>query len=135
MTQRASGPFDVKLTPLAPEAGMEGTDIGRMVFDKKFHGDLQATSQGQMLSIRNMTLGSGGYVAMERVTGTLHGRAGTFALQHSGTMTRGEPHLDLTVVPDSGTGELTGLTGAMKIIIADGKHSYEFDYTLPSGQT
>ncbi len=135
MTKRASGPFDVKLTPMTSDAGAEDSDIGRMTLDKQFHGDLQATSKGQMLSIRNMSLGSGGYVAMERVHGTLHGRTGTFALQHSGTMTRGVPHLDLTVVPDSGTGELTGLSGAMRIIIAEGKHSYEFDYTLPSGQT
>ncbi|MFP2904423.1 DUF3224 domain-containing protein [Pyxidicoccus sp. 3LFB2] len=131
MTKRASGPFDVKLTPMAPDAESEGADIGRMLLDKRFHGDLDGTSKGQMLSMRFLDVGSGGYVAMERVTGTLHGRAGTFALQHSGTMVRGAPSLSLTVVPDSGTGQLQGLTGAMKIIITEGRHSYEFDYALP----
>ena len=131
MTKRASGPFDVKLTPMAPEADAGDSDIGRMTLDKTFHGDLQATSKGQMLSIRNMSVGSGGYVAMERVRGTLHGRTGTFALQHSGTMTRGAPRLSVTVVPDSGTGQLTGLAGAMSILITEGRHSYELDYTLP----
>ena len=102
-----------------------------MTIDKQFHGDLEATSKGQMLAFSTDVKGSAGYVAMEQVNGTLHGRTGTFVLQHSGTMTRGAPQLSLTVVPDSGTGELVGLAGKMNIIIADGKHSYEFDYTLP----
>jgi len=102
-----------------------------MTIDKQFHGDLEATSKGQMLAFSTEVKGSAGYVAMEQVNGTLRGRNGTFVLQHSGTMTRGAPQLIVTVVPDSGTGELTGLTGKMNIIIADGKHSYEFDYTLP----
>lgn len=135
MTKRASGPFDVKLTPMPPEPGTEAAAIGRMSLDKKFHGDLEATSLGQMLAIRSPVEGSAGYVAMERVTGTLHGRSGTFALQHSGTMTRGASHLTLTVVPDSGTGQLEGLSGSMKIIITGGKHSYELDYALPSDET
>jgi hypothetical protein len=101
-----------------------------MTIDKQFHGDLEATSKGQMLAISSEVKGSAGYVAMERVTGTLQGRTGTFALQHSGTMTRGVPQLLITVVPDSGTGQLVGLTGKMTINIVDGKHSYVFEYTL-----
>lgn len=135
MTKHASGPFDVKLTPMPPDAGAEASAIGRMTLDKQFHGDLAATSKGQMLAVRTPVDGSAGYVAMERVTGTLHGRTGTFALQHSGTMTRGAQQLTLTVVPDSGTGQLEGLSGSMRIIITEGKHSYEFDYALPSGET
>jgi hypothetical protein len=102
-----------------------------MSIDKQFHGDLEATSKGQMLTAGTEVQGSAGYVAIERVSGTLGGRSGTFALQHSGTMTRGEPQLSITVVPDSGTGQLVGLAGTMLITIADGKHSYGFDYTLP----
>jgi hypothetical protein len=105
--------------------------MGRMTIDKQFHGDLEATSKGQMLTAMTETKGSAGYVAVERVTGRLHGRSGTFALQHSGTMTRGVPQLTITVVPDSGTGQLVGLTGKMMINITDGKHSYDFEYTLP----
>ena len=101
-----------------------------MSIDKQFHGDLEASSKGQMLSMLSSVKGSAGYVAMERVTGTLHGHSGTFALQHTGSMNRGEPSLNITVVPDSGTGDLAGLTGKMEIIIADGKHSYVFDYAL-----
>jgi hypothetical protein len=102
-----------------------------MSIDKQFHGDLEATSKGQMLAAGTEVQGSAGYVAIERVSGTLGGRSGTFALQHSGTMTRGEPQLIITVVPDSGTGQLVGLAGTMTITIADGKHQYGFDYTLP----
>lgn len=130
MTKRASGPFDVKLIPMAPDAEAGDMGLGRLLLDKRFHGDLEATSKGQMLSARTPVENSAGYVALERVSGTLHGRSGTFVLQHSGTMTRGAPQLSVTVVPDSGTGELTGLAGSMKIHIADGKHSYELEYTL-----
>jgi Protein of unknown function (DUF3224) len=105
--------------------------LGRMSIDKQFHGELDATSKGEMLTGMTPTKGSAGYVAMERVTGTLKGRNGTFILQHSGTMNRGVPTLSVTVVPDSGTGELAGLTGSMNIIITEGKHSYDFTYTLP----
>ena len=135
MTKRASGAFDVKLTPMAPAAGAEASAIGWLALDKKFHGDLEATSQGQMLAVRTPVESSAGYVALERVTGSLHGRTGTFALQHSGTMTRGVSQLVLTVVPDSGTGQLEGLSGSMRIIITGGQHAYEFDYALPSGET
>jgi predicted flavoprotein YhiN len=121
----ASGTFEVKLTP------QESANIGRMSIDKQFHGDLEATSKGEMLSVMTDVKGSAGYVALERVTGTLHGKSGSFVLQHSGTMTRGEPQLSVTVVPDSGTGELTGLAGALTIKIVEKQHFYEFDYTLP----
>ena len=127
----ASGPFDVKLAPLPAYNAAEGAHLGRMSIDKQFRGDLQATSRGEMLSAMGGVKGSAGYVAVERVTGTLHGRSGSFTLQHNATMTRGAPYLNIVVVPDSGPGELTGLTGSMKIIIGDGgKHSYEFEYAL-----
>jgi len=121
MTAHAKGTFEVKLTPQAP---------GRMSIDKQFHGDLEATSKGEMLTAGTSVKGSAGYVAIEQVSGALHGRTGAFVLQHSGAMTRGVPQLTVTVVPDSGTGELEGLAGKMTIDIADGKHSYEFEYTL-----
>ena len=105
--------------------------MGRMTIDKQFHGDLEATSKGQMLTAQTDTKGSAGYVAIERVTGTLKGRSGTFVLQHTGTMNRGVPQLSITVVPDSGTGQLAGLAGKMDIKIIEGKHSYEFEYILP----
>ena len=101
-----------------------------MSLDKVFKGDLEATSYGEMLAWRSPVPGSAGYVAMERVSGSLHGRTGAFVLQHSSTLTRGAQRQSVTVVPDSGTGELTGLSGQLTIIIADGKHSYEFDYTI-----
>ncbi len=122
----ATGTFEVKLAPQTDDS-----PIARMTIDKQFHGDLEASSRGQMLSAMGEVKGSAGYVAMERVTGTLGGRAGSFVLQHTGTMNRGEPQLAVTVVPDSGTRELAGLEGKMSIRIADGKHSYEFEYTLP----
>jgi hypothetical protein len=127
---RASGTFEVKLVPQATDEGGEGATLGRMSIDKQFHGDLEATSKGEMLTAGTSVRGSAGYVAIERVSGTLHGRSGTFALQHSGTMTRGAPQLTITVVPDSGTGQLAGLAGTMAIEIADGKHSYVLEYTL-----
>jgi hypothetical protein len=132
MSGLARGPFEVKLAPQkADNAQAEGSGHGRMSIDKRFQGDLEATSQGEMLSFMSTTKGSAGYVAIERVTGSLGGRQGSFMLQHSGTMNRGAPELSITVVPDSGTGELTGLSGSMKIVITpDGKHSYEMAYTL-----
>ena len=129
VTKHASGTFDVKMNREVDEK-LEPT-IGRRSADKQFHGDLEATSKGQMLAVMTEINGSAGYVAMERVNGKLHGRNGTFALQHNGTMTRGKPYLIITVVPDSGTGELAGLSGTMTIDIVDGKHFYKFDYTLP----
>lgn len=129
MTTHARGTFEVKLSPQAPDEGHAESGISRMLLDKQFHGDLEATSQGQMLAAGSPA-SSGGYVAIERVNGTLQGRAGSFALQHSGTMTRGTPLLNITVVPDSGTGQLAGLAGRMEIQIAGGAHSYDFQYTL-----
>lgn len=131
MTTHASGSFDVKLTPLALDDKAADATLGRMSIDKQFHGDLEASSKGEMLSAGTSVKGSAGYVAIERVGGKLHGRSGTFVLQHSGTMTRGTPQLSITVVPDSGTGDLAGLAGKMTInIAADGKHSYDFEYTI-----
>ncbi len=130
MTNRASGTFEVKLNPQAPDDKVGHPTVGRMSIDKQFHGDLEATSKGQMLAVSTDVQGSAGYVAMERVTGTLHGQSGAFTLQHSGTMTRGVQQLSVTVVPDSGTGELVGLAGKMTIEIVDGEHLYGFDYTL-----
>lgn len=124
------GEFQVRLKPGALDEGGEPA-IGRMLIDKQFHGELEAVSQGQMLAFRTATEGSAGYVAMEKVNGTLGGRKGTFVLQHSGTMNRGVAGLVLTVVPDSGTDGLAGLAGQMNIEITGGKHFYTFEYTLP----
>ena len=131
MSLHATGTFTVKATPQPPDENAGGAAIGRLVLDKQFHGDLEATSKGTMLAAGTAVKGSAGYVAIELVTGTLHGHTGTFVLQHIGTMTRGVPQLSVTVVPDSGTGQLIGLSGKMSIIIVDGKHSYDFEYTLP----
>ncbi len=130
MTNHISGLFDVKMTPQAT-AENEEASIGRMLLDKQFHGDLEASSKGQMLAHMTSVKGSAGYVAMEKVTGSLQGRKGSFILQHSGTMNRGDASLILKVVPDSGTEELEGLTGDMTITITDGKHFYGFDFHLP----
>lgn len=130
---RASGTFDVTLTSEEEEKG-EGGTLGRSRIDKRFQGDLEGTSRGQMLSAVSAVKGSAGYVAIERVTGTLHGRRGTFVLQHTGTMTRGAPALTVSVVPDSSTGDLVGLTGTMTIRIVEGRHLYEFEYALPPRQ-
>jgi hypothetical protein len=130
MTLRASGTFDVKLTAQEWDDKAEKATLGRMTIDKHFHGDLEATGKGEMLTAGTSVKGSAGYVALERVSGTLQGRSGAFVLQHSATMTRGAPQLTITVVPDSGTDQLAGLTGKMTIIIADGKHSYDFEYSL-----
>src|ERR1700733_3351053 len=128
----AGGTFDVKLEPLAADDKAEGSTLGRMSIDKHFHGDLEGTSKGETLSAMTDVKGSAGYVAIERVTGTLKGRTGSFVLQHSATMTRGVPALSITVVPDSGSGQLVGLTGKMDIKINEGKNSYDFQYTLPA---
>lgn len=130
---RATGTFDVKLNPLPAYDSTPGTTLARLSLDKQFHGDLDATSKGEMLSAGTAIKNSAGYVAIERVSGTLNGQQGSFVLQHNGTMNRGAPQLSVTVVPDSGTDQLVGLSGNLAIIIApDGKHSYQFDYTLPT---
>jgi len=130
MTTRATGSFDVKITPLATDTPAEGSSLGRMSLEKQFHGDLEATSTGEMLTAGTAIKNSAGYVAIERVAGSLHGRTGTFALQHNATMARGVGALNIVVVPDSGTGELAGLSGTLSIEIAGGKHGYVFEYTL-----
>jgi Protein of unknown function (DUF3224) len=127
---KAAGTFDVRINSLPPYNTTADAKLARMSIDKQFHGDLEATSQGEMLSAGTDTKGSAGYVAIERVTGALNGRSGGFALQHNATMTRGAPYLNIVVVPDFGTGELAGLTGKMHIVIDKGKHSYEFEYSL-----
>ena len=134
MAQHARGPFEVTMTPQAPDDTPTGAAVSRLSLQKQFHGDLDATSTGQMLAVRTEIDGSAGYVAMEQVTGTLQGRRGAFALQHSGTMERGTPSLTVTVVPDSGTGQLVGLAGALAIEIVDGQHVYDLTYTLPAAE-
>jgi len=124
----AAGTFDVKLAPI----GATDSPIGGMSIGKTFHGDLQGGSVGQMLAFRSGVEGSAGYVAMERVTGTLAGKRGSFTLQHSGLMDKGAQSLTVIVVPDSGTEGLSGLAGTMNIIVTAGKHDYRFRYTLPA---
>jgi hypothetical protein len=125
---KATGPFDVKMAP----ASAADAAVGRFTLDKKYHGDLEGSGIGEMLTAMTAVKGSAGYVAIEKVTGRLAGRTGSFQLQHSGTMNRSAPSLTITVVPDSGTGELTGLTGKLAIsIAADGAHYYTFEYSLP----
>ncbi len=124
----ASGTFEVKVIPQEPSG--EAPAVGRMSLEKQFHGDLAATSKGEMLTAMTQVKGSAGYVVIEWVSGALDGLSDAFALQHRGAMTRGVPQLDVTLVPDSGTGELAGLIGSMAIKITDGKHFYDFEYTL-----
>ena len=131
MTSRASGTFEVKLSPQRADAYADGVGVARMTIDKTFAGELEGTSKGQMLSAMGAVKGSAGYVAIERVSGTIAGRRGTFVLQHNATMDRGSPSLTIAVVPDSGSDELAGLAGTMQIKIEGGQHFYEFTYTLP----
>jgi hypothetical protein len=127
---RATGTFEVKVIPQAPDDSGEAGGFSRLWLDKQFHGDLEGTSKGQMLAANTAVEGSGAYVALERVSGTLNGRRGTFVLQHKGTMSGGVFDLVITVVPDSGTEELAGISGTFQIIIEGGKHSWIFDYTI-----
>jgi hypothetical protein len=131
MSHHASGTFEVKLSPQSLADPKADPALGRTSIDKVFSGDLQGTSKGEMLTAGNPAKGSAGYVAIERVTATLHGRSGTFVLQHSATMNRGAPELAVRVVPDSGTGDLAGISGELDIQIVDGKHLYTFDYDVP----
>src|ERR1044072_6664160 len=135
MTTRANGTFEVKMTPQAPDEGVPDAGIGRMLLDKRFAGDLEGTSRGQMLAAMSGVAGPARGGGREQVAATLAGRSGTFVLQHGGTMTRGAPRLTVSVVPDSGTGELEGLNGTMQIIVEEGRHSYVFDYTLGDAGT
>jgi hypothetical protein len=130
VTMHAKGTFDVKVAPVAEDKA-DGSTLGRYSLDKQYHGDLEATAKGEMLTAGSDVKGSGAYVAVERVTGTLNGRKGSFVLVHKGTMGHGSMHLEVSIVPDSGTGQLTGISGTLNIIIADGRHSYELEYSLP----
>jgi len=128
MSNHAKGTFEVKLTPEDDKSG--DAIVGRMTIDKQFQGDIEGTSNGLMVMAGTAVQGSAGYVALEKVTGSVHGRRGSFYLQHSGIMKRGEGQLAIVVVPDSGTDELEGLDGMLDITITEGKHFYNFDYTL-----
>ena len=128
---RATGTFDVKITPQASDLAPEGPNLGRMSLDKQYHGDLDGAAKGEMITAAGMAVKeSAAYSAIERVSGSLHGKKGSFALQHTGVMTRGKPSLTVTVVPDSATGDLAGLTGRMDIIIEGKQHSYVLDYEI-----
>ena len=132
MTKTASGSFEVQTRPLPLDGAAEGSMLGRLSLDKKFSGELEGIGQGEMLTAMTAVQGSAGYVAIERVTGTIEGRQGSFVLQHAGTMAHGDQQLAIVVVPDSGTGDLTGIGGQLTIRIAEGKHFYEFHYDLPA---
>lgn len=132
MATHASGTFDVKIAQLPDEPVETAAALGRYSLEKQIHGDLEGTSKGEMVTAGTDVKGSAAYVALERVTGTLNGRAGTFVLQHAGTMTSTSQQLLITVVPDSGTGQLIGLTGKFTIKIVDKKHFYDFEYALPA---
>jgi hypothetical protein len=131
-SQHVTGPLDVKVVPQKPDTQIaRAANLARLTIDKRYHGDLEAIAKGEMLAAQTDTKGSAGYVAMERVTGKLRGRDGSFVLLHHATMTRGTPELVISVLPDSGTGELSGISGQMRVIVAgDGAHSYEFEYQL-----
>jgi len=128
----AKGSFSVETRPLEEAHDSQGVSLGRLSLDKQFEGDLTGMGRGQMLTALTPVKGSAGYVAIERVTGTLAGRSGSFVLQHAGTMDAAGQRLSITVVPASGTGELSGLSGSLAIRIAEGRHFYELDYSLPS---
>jgi Protein of unknown function (DUF3224) len=127
----ARGHFTVEMKPQPGQTDVAGVALGRMSLDKRFEGDLVGSGQGEMLTALTPVKGSAGYVAVERFTGTLHGQAGSFVFQHSGTMDQGAQRLAISVVPDSGTEGLTGLRGTFKLNVAEGRHTYEFKYTLP----
>ena len=130
LSTQAKGTFDVQLHPLPMEEIPKEAMLGRMSIDKQLHGDLEGTSKGEMLTAGTPTSGSAAYVAVERVTGTLGGKSGSFALHHTGIMSHGKASLTISVLPDSGTGDLSGLAGTMAIDVKDGAHFYVFDYTL-----
>ena len=132
MNQRATGSFDVKVVPQKPDTQIaRAANLSRLTIDKRFHGELEGTSKGEMLALQTDVKGSAGYVALERVTGKLAGKQGSFVLQHSATMYKGDADAKITVVPDSASGELAGLSGKMVITVAeDGAHHYEFDYKI-----
>ena len=129
---QAQGTFEVKIAPLPADDATAATSIARYSLDKVYRGDLEGASAGEMMGAGNVAAGSAGYVAVEEVTGTLHGRHGSFALQHSSTMDQGKFDMNIKVAPGSGTGQLAGIAGVLTIIIEGGKHSYVFEYTLPA---
>ena len=133
MQSVARGSFTVEVKPVGDTATAEGVSLGRMTIAKKFLGDILGTGEGQMLTAMTPVKGSAGYVAIERVTASVHGKAGSFVLQHTGTMDEGAQQLSITVVPGSGTGELAGMTGVFHLNIVDGRHDYELEYSLPGG--
>jgi hypothetical protein len=131
MANRATGKFEVATTPLPQDKATGGPAVGRYALDKHYHGDLEATGKGEMLGAGDPSKGSAGYVAIEFVSGALHGRTGSFALQHSGVMDQGKFQLTVTTVPGSGAADLAGIAGTMTITNAAGNHTYDFEYTLP----
>jgi hypothetical protein len=133
MTRQAKGEFDVNRTDEPPCDMGDGVSAGHYRFEKHFRGDLEAGSVVHMLAVGTDVPGSAAYVAIERLAGTVHGSTGSFFLQHNGVMNRGAASLSLTIVPDSGTGGLLGISGRMTIDITEGKHFYTLDYTLPEG--
>jgi hypothetical protein len=135
MNYCATGTFEVIITPQREPDTVEGITLGRMSLDKQFHGDLMAVGKGEMLTAHTSVDGSATYVAIERVTGTLHGRKGSFVFQHVGVMNRGAQQLSITVVPDSGTDQLAGIAGVFSLTFVDGKHTYTFEYSLPEATT
>lgn len=128
----ARGTFEVQVTPMPADEYADGATLGRMTLDKQFSGDLVGTGKGQMLTGMGTVKGSAAYSAIDRITGTVHGKAGSFVIQHTGIMTRGAPSLVITIVPDSGTGELAGIEGTLEIIVEGKRHSYVLRYTLPA---
>lgn len=130
MTERAVGTFEVKITPQSADTPAEGSPLARLSIDKQYHGDIEGTGTGEMLSAGTAIKNSAAYVAVERVSATVRGRAGTFALVHVGTMNRGAPQLSITIVPDSGTGELAGISGSYGVEIENGRHSYWLEYQI-----
>lgn len=135
MTSQANGTFEVKVKPLAEDEKVPGVAVGRMSIDKTFKGDIEGASKGEMMTAGTLVKGSAGYVAVEIATASIKGRAGTFTLLHHATMKQdGDFRMNIVVIPDSGTGGLTGLAGKMEIIIEGGKHSYRFDYSLPDAR-
>lgn len=131
MTQTAKGTFKVEMKPQGEADTSDGVALGHLLLDKRFEGDLVAAGQGRMLTAMGSVKGSAGYVAIERVTGTLHGRTGSFVFLHVGKMDRGASDLSITVVPDSGTGDLAGISGTFNLKVESGQHTYAFDYDLP----
>ena len=135
MTSQANGTFDVKVAPLPNDEKVPGLTVGRMSIDKQWKGDFEGTSKGEMMTTGSEVKGSGGYVAVEQMTGSLKGRRGAFTFIHQATMRQNSDfNMSIKVVPDSGTGQLVGLTGTLTIIIEGSKHSYKFDYTLPEAK-